>query len=78
MAELAGLPSPVAMGEDINGTSLVPVFENPDDVSIKSAAYSQFAKPSLADPYTFWPTPNRNETEIMGYTIVSTVPRRAI
>lgn len=69
LAELAGLPSPVVMGEDINGTSLVPVFENPDHISVKSAAFSQFAKPSLKNPYSFWPTPQRNETEIMGYTI---------
>ena len=71
LAELAGLPSPISTGEMINGTSLFPVFEDPDDTSIKSAAYSQFAKPSVAQPYLFWPTPSRNETEIMGYTVVS-------
>jgi len=69
LAALAGLKDPRATGEGINGTSLLPVFENPDAVETKDAAYSQFAKPSIAHPYDFWPTPPRNETEIMGYTV---------
>ena len=36
---------------------------------MKDAAYSQFAKPSRANPFSFWPTPQRNATEIMGYTV---------
>merc|ERR1711879_36184 len=35
----------------------------------KKAAFSQFAKPSLKDPFKFWPTPAKNATEIMGYSV---------
>jgi iduronate 2-sulfatase len=71
MAELVGLPDPVADGEDVNGTSLAPVFDAPeaDHSALKPAAFSQFSKPSRADPTAFWPQPLRNETEIMGYTV---------
>merc|ERR1712113_1024070 len=56
-------------GEDINGTSLVPVFVNPAQTSIKQAAFSQFAKPSRQDVFKFWPTPAKHKTEIMGYSV---------
>eukprot|EP00038_Savillea_parva_P009173 m.181696 g.181696 ORF g.181696 m.181696 type:complete len:542 (-) comp15341_c0_seq1:76-1701(-) len=69
LAALVGLPDPITKGQELNGTSLLPVFENPDDISCKDAAYSQFAKPSKKNPYAFWPTPARNETEIMGYSV---------
>jgi len=70
LADLAGLPDPLtSAGQHLNGTSLLPVFVNPDETSVKSAAYSQFAKPYLNTPYSFWPTPARLETEIMGYTV---------
>jgi len=69
LVELAGLPDPRANGEDINGTSLLPVFVNPDDVSIKKAAFSQFAKPSRKTEWTVQTRFPRNCTEIMGYTV---------
>ena len=57
-------------GQQINGTSLVPAFDDPEgSAGMKDAAYSQFAKPSRARPFVFWPTPQRNATEIMGYTV---------
>ena len=43
LAALAGLPDPVSKGEHLNGTSMVPLFEDPG-ASIKNAAFSQFAK----------------------------------
>eukprot|EP00928_Gymnodinium_smaydae_P048650 TRINITY_DN32549_c0_g1_i1.p1 TRINITY_DN32549_c0_g1~~TRINITY_DN32549_c0_g1_i1.p1 ORF type:complete len:450 (+),score=34.40 TRINITY_DN32549_c0_g1_i1:145-1494(+) len=69
LVDLAGLPEPRSVGEEINGTSLLPVFHNPADTSIKRAAFSQFAKPSRKDPFLIWPTPARNKTEIMGYSV---------
>ena len=55
LADLAGLPDPLtSAGQHLNGTSLLPVFVNPDETSVKSAAYSQFAKPYLNNPYSFW------------------------
>merc|ERR1712166_1482262 len=70
LAALAGLPDPRAdANQQINGTSLMPVFENPDNIEIKDAAFSQFAKPQKKQPFLFWPTPARNATEIMGYTV---------
>lgn len=69
LAELAGLPDPRAEGEDVNGTSLVPVLADPSATSLKAAAFSQFAKPSRENPFWYWPTPRRNETEIMGYSV---------
>eukprot|EP00037_Helgoeca_nana_P022103 m.224813 g.224813 ORF g.224813 m.224813 type:complete len:224 (-) comp25890_c0_seq4:1023-1694(-) len=69
LAALAGLPDPITEMQELNGTSLLPVFVNPDDINFKSAAYSQFAKPSRGNPYAFWPTPARNATEIMGYSV---------
>ena len=38
-------------------------------LQLKPYAFSQFAKPSLANPTAFWPTPARNATEIMGYSV---------
>jgi hypothetical protein len=69
LAELAGLPDPRARGENINGSSLLPVLANPADLSLKQAAFSQFAKPSRSSPFAFWPTPEKNTTEIMGYSV---------
>ena len=43
LAALAGLPDPYAEGEHLNGTSMLPLFEDPD-ASTKTAAFSQFAK----------------------------------
>jgi len=61
---------PRASGEEVNGTSLAPVFDDPHGTThLKSAAFSQFAKPSQKHPFTFWPTPARDKTEIMGYSV---------
>lgn len=57
LAELAGLPSPLSTGEQINGTSLVPALRNPADTSAKMAAFSQYAKVSLERQTLFWPCP---------------------
>eukprot|EP00662_Eupelagonemidae_sp_cell21_P057570 gene57570-biopygen47382 len=48
-----------------------PVFDDPDlsllaTRDLKTAAFSQFAKPSLENPFAFWPTPARDHTNIMG------------
>ena len=70
LAALVGLPTPESAGQQINGTSLIPAFEDPEgSVGLKPAAFSQFAKPFRSKPFVFWPTPQRNETEIMGYTV---------
>jgi iduronate 2-sulfatase len=71
LAALAGLPAPQSEGEEINGTSLEPVFDAPgvDHSRLKPAAFSQFAKPYRDRPYLIWPTPLRNETQIMGYSV---------
>lgn len=70
LAALVGLPSPQSAGQQINGTSLLPAFEDPEGSSaLKEAAFSQFAKPFRSKPFVFWPTPQRNATEIMGYTV---------
>ena len=70
-AALAGLPTPESLGEEINGTNLVPVFDDPEasHIALKPAAFSQFAKPFRSKPFEFWPTPARNATQIMGYTV---------
>src|SRR4051794_36210577 len=62
----AGLPPPQLAGQEINGTNLEPVFDDPTDVAIKDAAYSQFGKDSTfsVDTQFF-----RNQTIIMGYTV---------
>jgi iduronate 2-sulfatase len=78
-------PRTVAGSEGINGTSLEPVFDMwdrlPDTgdcladaaaatsaaLAIKTAAFSQFAKG--ANESSVWPTPLRNETYSMGYSI---------
>eukprot|EP01047_Picozoa_sp_COSAG01_P009495 COSAG01_NODE_390_length_17672_cov_8.513287_11_plen_64_part_00 len=41
LVELAGLHDPRSVGEQINGTSLVPAMVDPLNTSIKKAAYSQ-------------------------------------
>ena len=80
LVEAVGLPPPRSVGEEINGTSLYSVFdtialqEGPQEkrgkvLGLKNAAYAQFAKPSKANPFQFWPAPSRNATEIMGYTV---------
>jgi arylsulfatase A-like enzyme len=69
LAALAGLPDPrtVKGAEGINGTSLEPVFDSPTGGSkVKQTAFSQFAK---SKPMSIWPTPKRNETNIMGYSV---------
>lgn len=46
LAALVGLPEPSSMGQQLNGTNLEPVFDDPDATThLKRAAYSQFAKP---------------------------------
>merc|ERR1711871_1154951 len=71
LAELTGLPDPRSEGELLNGTSLAPVFDNPADVTIKSAAFSQFAKRygGLDGVTDINPKFTRAETSFMGYTI---------
>jgi iduronate 2-sulfatase len=73
LSALAGLPDPRSAGEMLNGTSLEPVFDEPNDTqrqhvgaSIKEAAYSQFAKRNLTDVH---PEFSRNETQLMGYSV---------
>ena len=45
IAELAGLPDPATQGQQLNGTSLAPVFDDPSNASgVKDAAFAQFAK----------------------------------
>eukprot|EP00662_Eupelagonemidae_sp_cell21_P038113 gene38113-43643_t len=76
LAALVGLPSPQSHGEEINGTSLEPVFDDPElslpaTRGLKTAAFSQLAKPSLRNPFQIGAPgggPARNATEIMGYT----------
>ena len=53
LVDLAGLPAPKSLGEDINGTSLVPLLRNPL-ASVKDAAFSQFAKCGPRCPNTCW------------------------
>ena len=56
LAALVGLPTPESANQQINGTSLVPAFDDPEGSSgMKDAAYSQFAKPSRENPFAFWP-----------------------
>jgi len=69
LTELAGLPEPRSVGEDINGTSLVPVFREAQESSIKRAAFSQYAKQTARRPFDIWPTPDKNATKIMGYSV---------
>jgi arylsulfatase A-like enzyme len=37
LAALAGLSDPLSAGQHLNGTSLLPVFVNPDNGDVKSA-----------------------------------------
>ena len=64
LAALAGLPPPATQGQALNGTSLAPVFDNPgDEVGVKDAAFSQFAKISN---FSVAPRFYRNQTQLMG------------
>lgn len=69
LAALAGLPDPrtIRGSEGINGTSLAPVFADPGDISIKTAAFSQFSKKTIGTSYACQYF--RNQTKLMGYTI---------
>ena len=84
LAELTGLPPPQTLGQELNGTSLVPIFERPATATVKAAAFSQFAKslagapktlaehnwgPNLPVAFSIWNKFHRNQTEIMGYTV---------
>jgi len=69
LAELANLPDPKLLGEQLNGTSLVPVLRDPLGTSIKSAAFSQFAKRSLHHPFDIVPRFDKHQTEVMGYSV---------
>lgn len=43
---VSGLPPPESEGEQINGTSLLPVFEDPNNTTVKTAAFSQVSATS--------------------------------
>jgi hypothetical protein len=75
---LVGLPSPLSEGEELNGTSLEPVFDAPDDTAVanglKTAAFSQLAKANLQDLFQIGGPPSpggpaHNTTQIMGYSV---------
>lgn len=66
LAALAGLPSPKSLGEELNGTSLERVFDDPSDIGVKDAAFSQFGKVSTFSVDPFF---HRNQTKLMGYTV---------
>eukprot|EP00039_Didymoeca_costata_P018294 m.332939 g.332939 ORF g.332939 m.332939 type:complete len:389 (-) comp17032_c0_seq1:1642-2808(-) len=68
LAQLAGLPDPYLLNgsEGINGTSLYSVFEDPTNTSVKTTAFSQFAKKNTTDVH---PEFFRNGTNIMGYSV---------
>ena len=66
LVELAGLPHPASQGEDLNGTSLAPVFDDPLGAAVKDAAFSQFSKRALTN---IDPKFRRNQTALMGYSI---------
>lgn len=71
LAALAGLPDPKTLkgSEGINGTNLAPVFDDPAS-AIKSAAFSQFAKPAAEDfPFNVGAHFTRNQTKMMGYSV---------
>ena len=69
LAALAGLPDPkdVKGSQGINGTSLEPVFADPGNTTITTAAYSQFSKNNIGTGVA--PSFPRNATQLMGYTI---------
>lgn len=66
VSALAGLPSPYTRGQDINGTSLEAIFNDPSNLSLKYAAFSQFGKNGTFSVATQF---LRNQTYTMGYTI---------
>ena len=69
------------MGQLLNGTSLLPIFLAPDRASVKTAAFSQFAKGGEPLPhannwgselpvnFSIFNKFHRNETKLMGYSI---------
>jgi len=70
MAELAGLPDPKTQGEELNGTSLVPVLEDVRNTHVKKAAYSQYAKTNIdKDPFNINPYYEKHSTEALGYSV---------
>ena len=60
---LAGLPPPASIGEQLNGTSLEPLFDDPTNRSFSPAAFSQFAKD---DTFSVENKFHRNQTKLMG------------
>jgi len=60
---LAGLPPPASIGEQLNGTSLEPLFDDPTNRSFSPAAFSQFAKD---DTFSVENKFYRNQTKLMG------------
>mmetsp|Transcript_44986 Transcript_44986/g.106849 ORF Transcript_44986/g.106849 Transcript_44986/m.106849 type:complete len:559 (+) Transcript_44986:103-1779(+) len=69
LTELAGLPDPKAQGEELNGTSLVPVLEDAQNIHVKKAAFSQYAKHSVSKPFDINPNFNKHQTEALGYSV---------
>jgi len=69
LVELAGLPDPRSQGEELNGTSLVPVLTNPSTASVKKAAFSQIAKRDRKNPTDANAIFNPHLIEIMGYSV---------
>jgi arylsulfatase A-like enzyme len=81
VAALSGLPAPESQGQQLNGTSLLPIFQAPRTARVKTAAYSQFAKgggviaeqnnwgPNLPVNFSIFNKFHRNQTELMGYSI---------
>ena len=71
LAELAGLPDPKSEGEMLNGTSLAPLFDDPNAISLKTAAFSQFGKQAggLDGVTNINPRFTRAQTAFMGYTV---------
>jgi len=67
LVELAGLP--MHWKDELNGTSLLPILQDPTNVAVKSAAYSQFAKRHRDEPFNVEPHFPKRQTEVMGYTV---------
>lgn len=71
LVEIAGLPNPRALGENLSGMSLAQALYEPNVSSLvgKHWALSQFAKPSLKDPVAVSTEMRKNEVQVMGYSI---------
>ena len=85
LAGLAGLPAPATLGEQVNGTSLAPLFHAPSGsdgfvegaAALKTAAFAQFAKTcagyadkcELRNLTYVGDQFQRSQTKLMGYTI---------